>query len=116
MIPSDVISKINREMSAADYARTAGNEAQARVCARRAAGLAIGVYYKSRGETPRETSAIALIRKLLHDPHIDAGWRQTADLLLTRVAKDYSFPIQKDVLAETRRLIQEIADSKRKID
>ncbi|MGH2523812.1 MAG: hypothetical protein ACRDH2_15005, partial [Anaerolineales bacterium] len=39
---------IEKELARAQEAREAGNEGQARVCARRAAGLAIRAWYQQR--------------------------------------------------------------------
>lgn len=95
-------------MRAAEQTRSEGNEGRARVCARRAAGLAIRAYYRARGDSLVESNAYSLLRRLRADANIPQEWKSITDTLLIRVEKDYSFPSQADVLAETRRLIQQI--------
>lgn len=105
VIPFEIHQKIEQELHTAEKSRAAGNEARARICARRAAGLAVQAYYLARGEPLQDTSAYSLLRKFQADPHLPLEWKQIADLLLIKVEKDYTFPAQADVLAETRRLI-----------
>ncbi len=111
VIPPEIGVKIKQELETAEKSRAAGNEARARVCARRAAGLAVQAYFLARGDAQPETSAYSLLQKFRNDSRIPLEWKRAADLLLTKVEKDYSFPIQADVLAETRRLIQAIETS-----
>lgn len=111
MISNDIKARIERELIAAEDARNAGNEAKARVCARRAAGLAIETFYHSHGHPLKDSSAISSIRALQADAQANPGWKEIAGLLLTRVNEDYSFPSQLDVIGETRRLIAEIENS-----
>lgn len=106
MIPPEIRVKIEHEMGAAEQARSEGNEGRARVCARRAAGLAIDAYFRARGDSLVESNAFSLLRRFHADARIPREWKRFTDTLLTRVEKDYSFPSQADVLAETRRLIQ----------
>lgn len=106
MISAQIKSRIDDELSAAEDSRSSGNEAQARVRARRAAGLALQAYYHARGQIVQDASAINLISALQADPYADPAWREIAELLLTRVNKDFSFPSQKDLISETRRLIK----------
>ncbi len=68
-------------------------------------------YYLARGNSRLDTSAYSLLRKFQADPHLPMEWKRIADLLLTKVEKDYTFPVPADVLAETRRLIQAIENS-----
>lgn len=108
MILPEIAAKIERELQAAEDSLAAGNEAKARVCARRAAGAALQAYYTVRDGLPAEPNAYALLQRLQQDPNAPQDWKKTAGILLTRVEKDYSFPIKSDLLSETRQLIQSI--------
>ncbi len=108
VISPEISGKIENEILAAEQARSEGNEGRARVCARRAAGLAIQAYYRARGDSLVESNAYSLLRRFQTDVSIPQEWKRITDTLLTRVEKDYSFPSRADVLAETRRLIQQI--------
>lgn len=53
--------QIEQEFALAEQARARGNEGQARVCARRAAGIAIREYLTRRGIRPPSASAYDLL-------------------------------------------------------
>jgi len=54
---NDWKDKLEIEFERAETARSSGNEGQARVCARRAAGIAIREYYARRGQSVHTPSA-----------------------------------------------------------
>jgi hypothetical protein len=108
VIPKEFTTKIKYELIAAENARATGNEARARVCSRRAAGLAIQAYYATMDPVSIETSAIDNIKRFQSDPKSNPELVNITNLLLTRVEKDYSFPSHEDVLVKTRQLIQAI--------
>ena len=58
---------IEAEFEKAEQARARGNEGQARVCARRAAGIAIREYLTRRGICPPSASAYDLLNLLKDD-------------------------------------------------
>ncbi|MFT3895039.1 MAG: hypothetical protein QM730_25720 [Anaerolineales bacterium] len=58
----DLQEQIQKEFEKADQARSKGNEGQARVCARRAAGIAIREYLNRKGIRPKSPSAVDLLK------------------------------------------------------
>ena len=58
-------AQINAEFERAEQARAHGNEGQARVCTRHAAGIAIREYFLRHGETIRTPSAYDLLNMLV---------------------------------------------------
>lgn len=110
MIPEDALVKIDAELKQAEQARAAGNEGMARVCARRAAGIAIREYYQARGLPTRSTSAVDLLEQIRTDPQLPADVHTLAEHLLLRVTPEYQLPIPADLLAETRLLVQALQD------
>ena len=98
--------KIAGELERGASARSAGLEGRARVCARRAAGMAVRAYLAGRGETSGSLSAYDLLAELQTLPGVPAEARQAAGLLLERVDENYALPPEIDLLAEARRLAE----------
>ncbi|HET6846162.1 MAG TPA: hypothetical protein VFH29_04970, partial [Anaerolineales bacterium] len=59
--------RFDRELSNAQTARTRGNEGQARVCARRAAGIVAAEYLERLGTALRTRSALDVLQQLRAD-------------------------------------------------
>lgn len=96
--------KIQSEFDRAEIARARGNEGQARVCARRAAGIAIREYYARQGKIFRTPSAYDLLQILLEEPHLSSDLKQAAAYLTLRVTEEFKLPIDVDLLDEARKL------------
>ena len=60
-------TQIEAEFERAEQARARGNEGQARVCARRAAGIAVREYLTRSGIRPPSTSAYDLLNLVKED-------------------------------------------------
>jgi HEPN domain-containing protein len=95
---------LNEEFECAGNARARGNEGQARVCARRAAGIAIREYLTRRGIRPPSRSAYDLLNLLKTDPHLPSELMQIVDHLTLRVTEGFSLPVEADLVAESQLL------------
>lgn len=96
---------VEAEWALARRARAAGNEGRARVCARRAAGLAIRAAYR-RGAGPGwGGDALAQLRRLQGDAAAPEGARQAAARLITTVDFDHNLPFDEDPLEDARLII-----------
>lgn len=105
----DLQTQIQTEFDRADQARLRGNEGQARVCARRAAGIAAREYFARRGQPVRSPSAYDLLKLLAEDPLLSADLRQAAVYLTLRVNEEFKLPVNVDLVAEARKLCAELA-------
>jgi HEPN domain-containing protein len=105
---TDWKSKLQAEFERAKAARSEGNEGQARVCARRAAGIAIREYLLRRGQSVHTASAYDLLMQLIEDPSTTPEVRQTATYLTLRVKEDFNLPVDVDLLAEAHRLCNKL--------
>lgn len=101
-------SEINAELEKAEQARARGNEGQARVCARRAAGIAIREYLTRKGIRPPSTSAVDLLNLLKDDPLLPPPLKLIADHLTLRVTEEFKLPVDVDLIAEARELCDEL--------
>lgn len=99
---------IEAEFEKAQQARTRGNEGQARVCARRAAGIAIREYLSRRGIRPPSVSAYDLLNLIKDDPVLSSNLKSIADHLTLRVTEEFKLPVDVDLVAEARRFCEEI--------
>ena len=101
-------AQINAELEKAVQARGRGNEGQARVCARRAAGIAVREYLIRRGIRPPSTSAYDLLNLLKEDSHLSPALKQIADHLTLRVTEEFKLPVEADLIAEARKFCEEL--------
>jgi HEPN domain-containing protein len=99
---------INSEFEKAEQARTNSNEGQARVCARRAAGIAIREYLARKGIRPASTSSYDLLNLIKDDPLLSVDLRLIAEHLTLRVTEEFKLPVDADLVAEARILCNEL--------
>ena len=99
-------SLIQAEFDKAQQARDRGNEGQARVCARRAAGIAAREYYARLGRTVRTPGAYDVLTLLVEDGSLADDLRQAASYLTLRVSQDFKLPINVDLIAVARSLCE----------
>ena len=104
--------KIQIEFDRAETARVQGNEGQARVCARRAAGIAIREYYTRRGQSVRTSSAYDLLNLLTEEPRLSPDLKQAATYLTLRVTDEFKLPIDVNLLDEARKLCDGLLSEK----
>ena len=104
----DFDAKIAAEIGRAEQARGRGNEGQARVCARRAAGIAIREYLSRKGVHPSSPSAIDLLNLIKDDPQLSPDLKLIADHLTLRVNEEFKLPVDADLIAEARELCEKL--------
>jgi hypothetical protein len=97
-------TQIQIEFDRANQARAKGNEGQARVCARRAAGIAIREYLTRQGTHVSSTSAYDLLNLLKDDLLLPLDLKLVADHLTLRVTEEFKLPVEADLIAEARIL------------
>lgn len=97
-------TQIKAEFDRAEQARAKGNEGQARVCARRAAGIAIREYFTSNGINIPNTSAYDLLNLLKEDSLLPSELKLVTEHLTVRVTEEFKLPVNADLIAEARLL------------
>jgi hypothetical protein len=105
---TDWQAQLEKEFLLAEKARANQNEGQARVCARRAAGIAIREYLSRKGIRPPSPSAVDLLNLLKHDPLLSPDLRLIVDHLTLRVTEEFKLPVDVDLVAEARKLCEEL--------
>lgn len=105
---TELQEKINKEFELAEQARAKNNEGQARVCARRAAGMAIREYLTRKGIRPQSSSAYDLLNLLKDDPLLSPDLMLIVDHLTLRVTEEFKLPVDADLIAEAKVLCEEL--------
>jgi hypothetical protein len=109
----DLCSEICVELERADAARVAGNEGRARVCARRAAGMAAKIYltrhkvllsHSAHGQT-RLDSVYEALQTLATFSNLSPNLKQAAVHLTMRVSGEFHLPPGIDLIDEAHVLI-----------
>ena len=106
MLKESVRLRIEAELSRGEAARANGNEAMARVCARRAAGVLIKEILAKRQIQPPSSAAFDLLKYFRELPGISADIQQIVDHLIARVDSEHNLPEGIDLIQETRWLVQ----------
>ena len=101
-------TQVDSEFEKAEQARARGNEGQARVCARRAAGIAIREYLTRRGIRPPSVSAYDLLNLIKNDSGLSLDLKLIADHLTLRVTDEFKLPVKADLVAEARKFCLEL--------
>jgi len=99
-----VRASIRRELQAAETARAIGNHGKARVCARRAAGTAIGYWLARHPERVWGTDAMTRLGRVREDTTFPAEVRQAALRLTTKITQQFTAPFSSDPLEDCRIL------------
>ena len=106
----DLNTQLRKEFEKAQQARINKNEGQARVCARRAAGIAIREYLTRKGTQVPSMSAYDLLNLLKEDTLLPPDIQLIVDHLTVRVTEDFELPVDADLIAEARILCDWLLD------
>jgi hypothetical protein len=100
--------KFQQEIDHANDIRARGNEGQARVRARRAAGIVIREYFTRRGIQTLSPSAYDLLKSLLEMDDLPPALRQSAQYLTLRVDEEHNLPVGVDLIREAQTLCERL--------
>jgi hypothetical protein len=103
-----LIKMVEAEIADAQMSRSGGNEGRARVCARRAAGLAISTYYEKCLDQSPPASAYVLLQWYSEQEEISKDLREAARRLTVRVTPEYELPHDEDPIEDAKSLVQHI--------
>jgi hypothetical protein len=95
-----------KELADARSSRLNGNEGRARVCARRAAGIAAGEYLVQHGFVGIPNSAVDRLNFLRKTLYQDPTIQSLVDHLLMPVTIEHTLPSEIDLIAETIQLVR----------
>lgn len=107
---NDWNSQLKTEFERARQARVEKNEGKARVCARRAAGIAARAYLTRKGIQAPNMSAYDLLNLLRENLELPPDKHLIAEHLTTRVDEGFGLPFDADLVAEARILCDWLMD------
>ena len=96
---------IEQELATSEQALKVGNEGKARVCARRAVGLADEVWLAKQSNRPFRGDALAHLRRIQQDLSLPLSIREAAVRLSTAVTQKDSAPFATDPIGDARIII-----------
>ena len=99
-----LVKKWILELEAAERARLAGNEGRARVCARRAAGMAAQVFLTRHRVPTGGANFYNALLALAQFPHLAPDLKTAVAHLTLRVGEDFSLPPDVNLIADARTL------------
>jgi hypothetical protein len=106
-----LVKKWVLELESAERARLAGNEGRARVCARRAAGMAAQAFLtRHRVRTDGANFYNALL-VLAQYPRLAPDLKTAIAHLTLRVSEDFSLPPDVDLIADARALCEQLENA-----
>ena len=97
-------SEIRLELEHALASRQIGNEGKARVCARRAAGMAVKQFFQRNSTEIQKDSAYELILAFSNLPGLPSIIKKSASNLTKRVSKSFELPEGVDLIEDAERL------------
>ena len=109
MNPENAQQRILDELQRARQERQDGNKGRARVCARRAAGWAVGQLYRRRAPTDKvPASVMALLAWFRGLETVPLDLRQAAERLTRHVRPDHTLPHSEDPLEDAERIARAV--------
>jgi hypothetical protein len=96
---------IEAELRQARLAQQSGNPGRARVCARRAAGMAIREFYRKREQAGWGGDALKQLQRLSEDESAPDEIRQAAVRLTTKVDENHQLPFTEDPVEDAQEII-----------
>lgn len=105
---TQVLNRIDRELSTARLAHTKGNDGMVRVCARRAAGIAISYWLTQNPHQGWGVDAMSLLRNLQSDQSVPQDIRDAAMRLTTRITGQFTAPFSTDPIDDSKTIINHL--------
>lgn len=99
------MNRIDLELHRGREAEAAGNPGRMRVCARRAAGLALRGYFQQRGEPGWGGDALTTLTRATTDPALPPAIRAAATRLTTVVNHDHALPFPEHPLDDAQAIV-----------
>ena len=108
MDPKKAQIQIREELLLAKQSRLEGNEGRARVCARRAAGVAVKLFLDREGLLNGSENALQALERLHGQSDLPPRVESAANRLIQRVDQNYSLPLEIDLIKEAKIILEYI--------
>ena len=104
-------TQIDRELAAAQAALQSGNDGKARVCARRAVGIAAEAWLEQQSDRQWRGDAMEYLRQIQQEASFPLPIRQAAERLITPVPRQHEAPFTADPIGDARVIIAHLTES-----
>jgi hypothetical protein len=101
----DIELVLKTELEEAQRSHLQGNEGRARVCARRAAGWAVGWYVETHSLAEPHTNALEHLKWLAKSSDVSNELQEAAIRLTTKIDKNGKLPFREDPMADAHLII-----------
>jgi hypothetical protein len=108
MTRDEAKAQIEKEFMSASHARKAGNEGMVRVCARRAAGIAISFWLEQNQRQGWGMDAMSRLRNLQHDDSMPQHIHDAAMRLTTKITRQFTAPFSTDPIDDSYAIINHL--------
>jgi hypothetical protein len=106
MTKQQAVDLIAREFATAAHARATGNAGMVRVCARRAAGIAISCWLQEHEQHQWGSDAISQLRHLAAEESLSMDARNAATRLVAKISPDFTYPA--DPIEDSKLIITQM--------
>jgi hypothetical protein len=107
----EALNRIQKEFACADEARTEGNEARVRVCARRAAGASIAFWLTKHTSRYWGVDAMNQLRNAALDQTVPQGVRSAAHRLTIKITDQFIPATTTDPIDDAKIIIDHFMSS-----
>jgi len=108
MTKSQALDRIEKEFTTARQARKAGNNGMVRVCARRAAGIAISYWLEQNPRQGWGLDAMGQLRNLHNDVSMPQNIHDAAIRLTTKITGQFTSPFSTDPIDDSKTIVHHL--------
>ena len=108
MTKEQALAQIEKEFATARQAEKAGNDGMVRVCARRAAGVAIGFWLQTQLRAGWGIDAMSQLRSLQADDSFPPEVRDAAGRLTTKITEQFTSPFATNPVEDSKKITQHL--------
>jgi hypothetical protein len=108
MTKTQTLEQIEKEFATAKHAQEIGNDGMVRVCARRAAGVAIGYWLERNPRASWGMDAMNRLKNLQRDAMIPIDVRDAAARLTTKITEQFTSPFPTDPIHDSKIIINHL--------
>jgi HEPN domain-containing protein len=108
MTKAEAVERIEKEFMSASHSRKTSNEGMVRVCARRAAGIAISFWLEQNPRQGWGPDVMGLLRNLQHDESMPPHIHDAAMRLTTKITRQFTAPFSTDPIDDSKAIINHL--------
>ncbi len=108
MTKDQALSQIEKEFATAEHAKITGNDGMARVCARRAVGIATTFWLQTNPRQGWGVDAMSQLRFLALDDAMPQEVRDAAKRLTTKITEQFTSPFSTNPINDSKIIISHL--------